>query len=229
MHVMIFAAGRGKRLRPLTDQTPKPLIQVGGEAIIIRLIGQLAAAGLTQLVINTAWLAGQLHQRLGDGSEWGASIQWSNEPQGALETGGGIVQALPWLSDPFIAVNSDVLTDYPFEALRIADADLAHLVLTQTPDYCHSGDFSCERLRLGNQGDVLYTFTGIGVYRHEMFDGLAVEQFSTVPLIRKYADLNRVSAEVYPGFWHDIGSVQRLDRAQAFDLTELFDTPKDSV
>ncbi len=217
MKVLILAAGRGERMRPLTDQVPKPLLKAGGKSLIQHLVESLVRAGLTDLVLNHAHLGGQIISTLGDGREFGADITYSAEPEGALETGGGILHALPKLdSDPFAVVNGDIWTDYPFERLPRQIAGLAHLVLVDNPVHHPHGDFLLTdrgRLIPDNQakdGDVRLTFSGIGVYRHALFDGLKLSRFPLAPLLRSAVARGSVSAEHYAGRWRDIGTPERL-------------------
>ena len=205
---MILAAGRGERLRPLTDSTPKPLLEVRGKPLIVYHLEALAGAGFTDVVINLSWLGEQIRARLGDGTEFGVSIEYSEEAQ-ALETAGGIQQALPLLSERFIVVNADVFTDYDFAALRTADS-AAHLVLVDNPQHNDRGDFSLDRSSVGNSGSPLHTFSGIAQYHRSFFDGLRPGKQALAPLLRAAADQGQVSGELFRGVWIDIGTVERL-------------------
>ncbi|HET7371501.1 MAG TPA: nucleotidyltransferase family protein [Gammaproteobacteria bacterium] len=208
---MILAAGRGERLRPLTDDTPKPLVEVGGKPLIEWHIERLRAAGLADLVVNVSWLKDQLIDFLGDGSRWGVSVSISEEPPGALDTGGGILQALPLLgADPFWVVNGDIYAEYAFAPRELRQSDLAHLVLVEGASH----DFALPDGRIRNQRPQ-YTFSGIGLYRPECFSGQGAGIFSSTPLLRAAADANRLSGEVYGGVWHDIGTPERLARLRA--------------
>ncbi|MEM7280184.1 MAG: N-acetylmuramate alpha-1-phosphate uridylyltransferase MurU [Pseudomonadota bacterium] len=210
MKVMILAAGRGKRLRPLTDAKPKPLVAVGGEALIVRHIKSLARFGLDDILINIAWLSEQIVAALGDGKRFGVSISYSDEGE-ALETGGGIYRALKWLgSQPFLVVNGDILTDYEFSRLPSEPQALAHLVLVPKPAEKAAGDFSL-RDGLVSNCDPGLTFSGIGVYRPELFADCESESFPLAPLLRRWVDKSRVSGELHPGRWHDVGTVDRLE------------------
>ena len=206
---MILAAGRGERMRPLTDKTPKPLLEVRGEPLILRHLEALVRAGFTEIVVNLSWLGEQIRARLGDGSEFGVSIAYSEEPQ-ALETAGGIRQALPLLSDRFVVVNADVFTTYDFVRLRDFDAP-AHLVLVDNPEHNRGGDFSLADGLVGNHGDPLYTFSGIACYRRQFFDGVEPGKLALAPLLRAAADRGEVSGELFDGEWTDIGTPERLD------------------
>lgn len=209
---MILAAGRGERMRPLTDHTPKPLLQVGGKPLIVWHIERLAAAGIRDLVINHAHLGEQIEQRLGSGATWGVRISYSAEGEGrALETGGGIFRALPLLAaSPFLVVNADVWCDIDLAALQIADRDLAHLVLVDNPAHHPQGDFALQQGRVSSRGGVRLTFSGIGAYRSELFAGCEPGAFPLAPLLREAMAAGRVSGVRHLGAWSDIGTPQRL-------------------
>ncbi len=198
-------------MRPLTDQTPKPLLQAGGRPLIEYHIEALAAAGVRELVINLAHLGGRIEAALGDGSRLGVHIEYSREPEGALETAGGILHALPLLGDrPFIAVNGDVWTDYPFARLVREPDGLAHLVLVDNPAHHPDGDFALEHGRCRAQGRPRYTFSGIGLYRPELFAGLAPGVQPLGPVLRAAMARDVVTGEHYRGKWYDIGTPERL-------------------
>lgn len=212
---MILAAGRGERLRPLTDHTPKPLLQAGGKALIEHTLESLVQNGFSEIIINLAHLGEQIQQKIGDGSRYQAQINYIHEGASALETGGGIYHALPALGpDQFLVVNGDIASDYPFEALKKPIKSLAHLILTQNPPHHPKGDFALQDGRVIETGEPLYTFTGIGVYRPELFDGCQPGKFPLAPLLREAMAKGQVTGEVYPGFWLDIGTIERL---QTFD------------
>jgi MurNAc alpha-1-phosphate uridylyltransferase len=213
---MILAAGRGERLRPLTDTTPKPLLVVRGRPIIEHLLLALAVARVRDIVINLSWLGEQLRARLGDGRRLGLEISYSEESAAALETGGGIRQALPLLgAGPFLVVNGDVWTDYPFEILCRGDAlganDLARLVLVPNPPHHPRGDFGLEGARVRTHSASRHTFSGIGIYRAALFEECSAGAFPLAPLLRAAADDDRVAGELYAGEWSDIGSIERLN------------------
>ena len=211
MKAMILAAGRGERMRPLTDDTPKPLLRIGGQTLIEHHVHALAQAGITELVINHAYLGDQLVRALGDGNAYGVSITWSPEPDDALETGGGIHNALPLLGDaPFLVVNADVWTDYPFEDLPNAPDGLAHLVMVDNPAHHPDGDFALSNGQLSQQGPHRLTFSGIGVYRPALFADCTPGAFPLAPLLRAAMDKDAVSGEHYTGRWFDIGTPERL-------------------
>ncbi len=214
MKAMILAAGRGERLRPLTDHTPKPLLKAGGISLIEHLIHALVAGGITELVVNTAHLGEQVEQALGDGHHLGAEIAYSAEHE-ALETGGGIFQALPRLGpDPFLVINGDIATDFPFGQLKTQPIDLAHLILVPNPAHHPNGDFGLEGDRVLDQGEPRYTFGGIGVYRPALFEACSPGRFPLAPLLRTAMARGAVSGHLHQGLWMDIGTVERL---QAFD------------
>jgi MurNAc alpha-1-phosphate uridylyltransferase len=209
---MILAAGRGERMRPLTDHTPKPLLPVAGKPLIIHHLEALRAAGFTDLVINTGHLGEQLPAALDDGRQWGVRIAWSPEPPAALETGGGIFQALPLLGPkPFLVVNGDVWTDYPFTRLPKVPAGLAHLVLVDNPPQHATGDFvlAADGMVV-ERGEPKLTFSGISILRPELFAGCAAGRFPLGPLLRRAMAAGQVSGEYYPGAWRDIGTPERL-------------------
>jgi len=209
---MLLAAGRGERMRPLTDTTPKPLLRIGGQMLIERHVHALARAGIRQLVINHAHLGGQIERALGEGSAYGVQITYSPEPEGALETGGGIFNALPLLGTaPFLVLNADIWTDYPFARLPQTLDGLAHLVMVSNPPHHPDGDFSLSGGRLAQRGPAMLTFSGIGVYRPELFDGCSPGAFPLAPLLRTAMDAGRVSGEHYTGAWFDIGTPERLE------------------
>ena len=217
MKAMILAAGRGERLRPLTDSKPKPLLEVRGKPLIVYHLEALREAGFCEIVINLSWLGDQIRSHLGNGSEFGVSIEYSEEAA-ALETAGGILQALPLLSERFVVVNGDVFTDYDFAALKIAGimADsLAHLVLVDNPQHNNAGDFSLDQTIIGNAGSPRHTFSGIAQYHHSFFDGLTPGKQALAPLLRAAAAEGQVSGELFYGNWVDIGTAERLERLNA--------------
>ncbi|HEY5700562.1 MAG TPA: nucleotidyltransferase family protein, partial [Gammaproteobacteria bacterium] len=176
---MLLAAGRGERLRPITDNIPKALVKVGGKALIVRLIDALVGAGHADIVINHAWLGGQIEAAIGTGEQLGARVRYSPEPEGALETGGGILNALGLLgNEPFIGVNADIVTDFPFQRLPDNPDGAAHLILVDNPDHNTEGDFALDNDRVRNQGRVRFTFSGIGVYRPQLFESQSAGRFS---------------------------------------------------
>lgn len=212
MKAMILAAGRGERMRPLTDTTPKCLVRIGGQTLIEHHVHALARAGITGLVINYAYLGEQIVTALGDGHVYGVDIAYSPETGSALETGGGIYNALPLLgSDPFLVVNSDIWTGFAFEGLPAQPDGLAHLVMVDNPGHHPEGDFSLSSGQLSGSGPAMLTFSGIGVYRPELFAGCTAGAFPLAPVLRRAMDAGQVSGEHYSGSWFDIGTPERLD------------------
>ncbi len=208
MKAMILAAGRGERMRPLTDSRPKPLLEVRGKPLLAHHLEALARAGLAECVINLSWLGEQIREYVGDGSAFGLNVEYSEEVE-ALETAGGIRQALDRLGDQFIVINADILTDYDMGRLTTGNS-LAHLVLAPNPSHNLQGDFSLENGRVGNDGAALHTFTGIARYRRELFAPRAPGTRALAPLLRKAAASGQVSGEIFAGEWHDIGTPERL-------------------
>lgn len=217
MKAMILAAGRGERMRPLTDRTPKPLLSVGGHPLIEYPIRALSRSGIRDLVINLAHLGDRIRDHLGDGQAFGVRIRYSREPSGALETGGGILQALPLLGpEPFIVINGDIWTDYPYRQLPRNPRGLAHLVLVDNPTQHPDGDFALDEDGwIRNHGASRLTFAGISVLQPALFADCRPGRFSCTPLLRTAAAAGRISGEHYRGQWHDIGTPARL---QALDF-----------
>ena len=212
MRAMILAAGRGERMRPLTDTTPKPLLLVAGKPMIQYHIEALAAAGIRDIVINLAWLGAQIRAALGDGSQFGVRIQYSDEGDAALETGGGVFEALPLLGPaPFIVVSGDVWTEYPLGDCvhKLAAADVAHLVLVPNPDFHSRGDFGLANGRLTEPGE-RHTYANIGVFRPEFFAACRPGRYPLAPLMYEWIRQGRVSGELYRGGWHNVGTPQQL-------------------
>lgn len=213
MKAMILAAGRGERMRPLTDTTPKPLLRAGGRMLIEYHIENLVRAGHCDIVVNHAHLGAQIEAALGDGSRYGARIVYSPEPEGALETGGGILQALPLLGDgPFVVVNGDIWSDLDYRALPHDTDDLAHLVLVDNPAHHPAGDFHLHGARVDGEGLPRLTFSGIGVYRAGLFAGCAPGRFPLAPLLRAAMQRGAVGGVHHTGRWWDIGTPERLAR-----------------
>ncbi len=210
---MVLAAGRGERMRPLTDREPKPLLRVGGKRLIEYHLEGLAAGGFREVVINTAWLGDLVEKSLGDGTRYGLEIVYSHERPEALETGGGIFNALPLLGPaPFLLVNGDVWTDIDFGALRRdppAQA-LAHLVLVRNPPQHARGDFLLEQGLVAEGEGTRHTYSGVGIYRAEFFAGCAPGKFPLLPLLRRAIAQRALSGELHTGRWFDIGTVERL-------------------
>jgi MurNAc alpha-1-phosphate uridylyltransferase len=212
MKAMILAAGLGKRMRPLTEHTPKPLLEVKGRALIVYHIEKLASSGFKQIIINIAHLGYKIPEVLGDGSRWGVEILYSDEQQdGALESAGGIIKALPLLGDEtFLVVNGDIFCDYAFDVNFDLKDDLAHLILVSNPEHNPNGDFGLKDNRALNEADEQFTFSGIGYYSPKLFSSLHVERKALAPLLREAMKQNKISASLHVGYWHDIGTPQRL-------------------
>ena len=217
MKAMILAAGRGERMRPLTDQVPKPLLEVAGKPLVEYHIEALRDAGFVEIVINHAWLGEQIVQRLGHGKRLGVEIVYSAELEGALETGGGIQHALPLLGDEaFLAVNGDIWTDFPYASLHHSPPRLAHLVLIDNPAHNPQGDFGLEQgIVTGPDHGNRLTFSGIGLYRPELFRDQPAGAFPLAPLLREAIRRGEVTGEHYPGEWTDVGTPQRLAELNA--------------
>jgi N-acetyl-alpha-D-muramate 1-phosphate uridylyltransferase len=208
---MILAAGRGERMRPLSDATPKPLLKVHGQPLIERHVIGLARAGMTRIVINLAWLGSQIRAYLGDGARYGVSIAYSDEAPRALETAGGIIRALASLTpDPFAVVNGDIFTDYPFEQLALGPGRDAHIVLVRNPPQHPDGDFGFEAGLAAPEAAQRFTFSGIAAYRQSFFAGYAEGVQPLKPLLLRSMAARRCSAELYAGIWEDIGTPERL-------------------
>lgn len=211
MKVMILAAGRGERMRPLTDSQPKPLLKVGGKALIEYHLENIKQAGFEEVVINHAWLGEQIESSLGDGRRYGLSIEYSREVE-ALETAGGIRHALPLLgNNPFIAINGDIWTDYSLQSLPLVPTGLAHLVLVNNPPHHPDGDFMLQSGLLLPSGPHCLTFSGIGLYRPELFAELPAGKSPLAPLLREAMVAGKISGEHHTGQWFDIGTPERLE------------------
>lgn len=228
MKAMILAAGHGTRMRPLTDHTPKPLLKVGGKPLIIWHIEKLKQAGFQDIVINIAWLGDQIPKALGNGSQFGVNLHYSNEQQdGALETAGGIIKALPLLTDQsledetFLVVNGDVWCDFNYTNNNPLENNiLAHLVLVNNPTHNSDGDFSLEENHVSEDGKNKFTFSGIGYYHPTLFNKLPHGIRPLAPLLREAMQQNTVTGELFNGDWRDIGTPERLEQLDS-DLRNL--------
>jgi N-acetyl-alpha-D-muramate 1-phosphate uridylyltransferase len=217
MRAMILAAGRGERMRPLTDTRPKPLLEVGGKPLIQYHLEALAHAGIRDIVINLAWQGELIRGALGQGERLGVRIRYSEEPEGALETGGGILAALPLLGpDPFLVISGDIWTDFPLGSCidRLAGGDVAHFVLAPNPAFHVEGDFGLESGRLLDRAPRL-TYANIGVLRAEFFAGRPAGRFPLAPLMFEWIRQGRVSGELYRGRWHNLGTPKQLTQLDA--------------
>lgn len=218
---MILAAGRGNRLRPLTDTTPKPLVPFCGKPLIEYHIEKLARIGVKEIVINHAWLGQKIEDTLGYGEHWNVNIHYSAEPEGGLETAGGIINALPLLGEePFILVNGDVYTDLDFQHL-LDQAQLmqtqvewqAYLTLVPSPEHNSKGDFGLTEMGLiTEQGE--YTFAGISVLKPELFSNMPVDFIPLAPILRQVMNRQQAKGELFTGFWSDIGTLERLQQSE---------------
>jgi len=212
MRGMLLAAGRGERLRPITDTLPKPLVRVAGKPLIVYHLEALARANVREVVINLSWLGEQIRAALGDGSRYGVQIAYSEEGSVPLEAGGGIHHALPLLgAAPFLVVNSDVWTDMDFSrALTLDEGADARLVLAPNPPHHPRGDFGLEGDLVVERQTDRFTYTGVGIYRPELFRGCAPGKFPLLPLLQRAIAARRLRGAVYRGEWLDIGSTDRL-------------------
>ena len=213
---MLLAAGLGTRMGDLTRDLPKPLLDVDGKPLIMHLVESLVAAGFADLVVNLAYLGERIEAALGDGSRFGARIAYSREPDGPLGTGGGVKRALPLLgAAPFLLVNADVRSDYPFARLRRPLVGQAHLVLVDNPAHNPAGDFALgQDGRLANQGEQMLTFAGLSVLDPRLLEGAVKGAFSLTPLLRAAADAGQLRGERYAGTWLDVGTPARLAQAR---------------
>lgn len=215
---MILAAGRGNRMRPLTDTIPKPLISVAGKPLIVHHLLRFAAAGITDIVINVSYLAEKIQTALGDGSAYGVKIYYSIEPI-PLETGGGIYQALPLLgSEPFIVMSSDVWTNYPLRNLQHIQLtmQLAHLIMIKNPNHNSQGDFYFANNQLTTNSELKLTYSGFGVYHPNLFKNSQAGIFRLADLLKPAIHQNKISAEYYQGDWIDVGTPERLQFLEAY-------------
>lgn len=212
MIAMILAAGRGERLRPLTDAVPKALTEVRGMSLLERHLQALQTAGVETVVINLGWLGDQIADRIGSGSEFGLNVIYSPEDEEILETGGGIHRALPMLgAEPFLVVNADVYTDMPMPEADFDEQTLGKLLLVPTPAHKSHGDFDVVDGRLRNAAAPQFTFSGVAIYRPDFFASCSAGRFSIAPMLRAAADADQLAASVYSGVWEDVGTVERLD------------------
>jgi MurNAc alpha-1-phosphate uridylyltransferase len=218
-HALVLAAGRGERMRPLTDATPKPLLDVGGKPLIVHHIEKLAAAGVRDIVINTSHLAEQFPAALGDGSTWGVTLRYSFEGATPLETGGGMLRALPLLGDaPFIVVSADIWSDMDYAGLPGEPEGIAHLVMVPNPDFHPAGDFSLADGRLYDDGAPAgaerLTFGNVGVYRPQIVAGESPGAFKLLPMYRRAMAQGRLTGELFHGFWRNVGTPAQLDEVR---------------
>lgn len=229
MKAMILAAGRGERMKPLTDHCPKPLLKVAGIPLIEHHLNNLKTAGFTDVIINHAWLGKQIEEYFGNGQEFGIAIQYSAELDGALETAGGIVKALPLLgNEPFLIVNGDIYCQFPFEQISALKKDeLAHLILVENPEHNPQGDFaftydkSNEKLTWGKELTNKYTYSGIGLYHPKLFANMKIEKAPLAPILIEAMKHGDISGSLYSGLWSDVGTPERLEQINNTILMQI--------
>ena len=210
MMAMVLAAGRGERMRPLTETCPKALLEVAGRPLIEHHLESLKSAGIDNVGVNLGWHGEQIAERIGSGSAWGLTVAYSPEGDNILETGGGIHRALPLLGDePFLVVNADVFTDMPMPR-ALADDALGHLVLVPTPEHKAAGDFDLEDGRIAVAENPALTFSGVAMYRPEFFADCEPGRFPLAPMLTEAAEAGRLTGELYEGLWVDVGTPERL-------------------
>lgn len=208
---MILAAGRGERLRPMTDHMPKALVEVRGESLIERHLATIRKAGIDTVVINLGWLGEKIVERIGSGSKYGVNVIYSPEGSDVLETGGGIHRALPMLgNEPFVVVNADVYTDMPIPSNTLDDDDVAQIILVTRPPQKQKGDFDLVDTRVRNRERPQLTFSGVAIYRRDFFADCSPGRFPLAPLLRAAADSGILRGEFYDGIWEDVGTPERL-------------------
>ena len=211
MKAMVLAAGRAERMRPLSDTTPKPLLRAGGRPLIVHVLERLARAGIRDIVVNLSWLGGEIRAVLGGGAAYGVRIAYSEEGPVPLETGGGIFKAMPLLGpEPFLVVNGDVYSDFDFASLRLEEAADARIVLVPNSPHHPRGDFGLDGDAVVERDWERYTYSGIGVYRPELFAGCQAGRFPLRPLLVRAIAARRLRGELYRGLWIDVGTPERL-------------------
>ena len=212
---MVLAAGRGERLRPLTDEVPKCLVEVQGRSLLERHLANIRAAGIRTVVINLGWLGEKIVERVGSGRRFGLNVLYSQEGDNILETGGGINNALPLLgNEAFLAVNADIFTDMPVPQLELEDGHVGHLVMVPSPDYREGGDFDIREGLIRNGEEQRLTFSGVAMYRPSFFDDCKPGRFPLAPMLREAADNGRLAGSLYEGQWADVGTPERLQAVQ---------------
>lgn len=220
MRAMILAAGRGERMRPLTDTTPKALLKIANTCMIDYHLARIRKAGISEVVINLGHLGAMIREHLKDGQDYGVQIHYSDEGDTLLETAGGIIKALPMLGDePFFVVNTDVYTDYTIQDPHLTAATLGHLIMVDNPRYHRQGDFGLDANRLHHNTTAKLTFSGMAYYQPALFKGRAPERLSLAELLQPMIAAQLISGEHYQGVWMDVGTIERLDAAQAERLT----------
>ena len=221
---MILAAGRGERMRPLTDHIPKPLLEVAGKPLIIWHLEKLAKANFEEVIINHAHLGGMIEAYIGDGSRWNLKVTYSREGS-PLETAGGIKKALPLIGDqPFLVVNADIYTDFNFATIKNRNLNdcKGHLVMVKNPKQHPDGDFFLQNNQIEREGKERLTFSGIAVYQPKIFEDINIEPVAKLaPILKKLIDAECISGEAYQGLWFDIGTPERLNEVNLFLKEEL--------
>jgi MurNAc alpha-1-phosphate uridylyltransferase len=212
MKAMILAAGRGERMKPLSDTLPKPLLEVHTKPLIVWHVEKLSACGFKEIIINIAHLGYKIPELLGNGSKYNVKITYSDEQKSeALESAGGIIKALPFFeNEPFLVVNGDIFTDYDFDSNFNLNNKLAHLILVPNPEHNKNGDFGLAETLVTNSANNKYTFSGIGYYTPQLFKDLASKKLPLAPILHNTIEKEQISGEIYNGNWHDIGTPQRL-------------------
>lgn len=213
MIAMILAAGRGERLRPLTDTIPKALVEVCGQSLLERHLRNLSKAGVTDVVINLGWLGEQIVERVASGGSYGLNVVYSPEGDNILETGGGIQRALPMLgTEPFAVINADIFTDMPVPDVTLRESEVGHLVLVPKPDYTGRGDFDLKNGLIEKGDTPRFTFSGVAIYKPEFFSGCKAGRFSVTPMLFDAADRRQLQGSLYEGQWADVGTQERLEQ-----------------
>ena len=211
MIAMILAAGRGERLRPITEEIPKALVEVQGRTLLERHLDNLKAAGIETVVINLGWFGERIAKLVGSGQSYGLNVAYSPEGNDILETGGGIHRALPLLGkDPFLVVNADIFTDMPLPPAELGKNDAGHLVLVPTPAHKERGDFELEDGRVVDSDNPALTFSGVAVYRPEFFASCEAGRFPLAPMLKAAARAGQLGGSLYEGLWEDVGTPERL-------------------
>ena len=217
MKCMLLAAGRGERLRPITDKIPKPLVKIAGKPLIDYHLNNLKTAGFKDIVINLSHLGELIEDYLGDGSKYDLNIEYSHEGDEPLETAGGIIHALPKLGNkPFLVMNADIWCDHTLSFADLSGDKLAHLVLVNNPAHNPKGDFVYQYGKVYNTGKNYLTFSGIGIYNPKFFEPLPTGKLALAPILREAIDKESVSAEYFTGNWFDSGTQARLDEIESF-------------
>ncbi len=215
MKAMILAAGRGERMRPLTDTIPKPLLEVNGLSLIEHQLLALKKSGINEFIINIAIMGNQIQQKLNDGTDYGVTIHYSDEGDSPLETAGGIIQALDFFQEPFLVTNADIYTHFDYKTLPTSLSGLAHLVLVDNPPHHPQGDFVLNDGQVLSSGEPKLTFSGISIYHPAFFESLAKGERPLAPLLFAAADKNVVSGQHFKGYWNDVGTPARLQKVNA--------------